>query len=462
MKYSYSDVRLEHVQEPVKDCTGTPVALTDETMAERKEAVLRKMKEMNLDALVVYADLEHGSNFEYLVGFLPRFEESLLVLHENGKAYLVLGNENLNKASKSRIEAEPVLASYFSLPNQPMQNEESFADILKKTGIEGKRVGIAGWKNFTSRYEDNSQMYDLPYFIMDALQQLCGKENLVNACRIFIGGDGVRTYNNPNEIAHYEFAAALASDCMLDAMDYLEEGVTEMDTADKLVRYGQRTSIVTIAAFGPRFIKANMYPTRKKLEKGDTISLTIGYKGGSSSRSAVAAETPADLPEGIQDYFEKVCAPYFTSIQAWLEQIHTGMKGGEMYNLINEVLPKKTYGWKLCPGHTTSDEEWMSSPIYEGSEEILHSGTLFQTDIIPSVSGYPGVSMESTCLLADQALKEQIEKQYPEMYQRMLARRDYIVNVIGIHLSDEILPMCNTLAYMRPLALSDQAAVVRR
>ena len=35
------------------------------------------MQEENFDILVIYADLEHGSNFEYLCGFLPRFEEAL-------------------------------------------------------------------------------------------------------------------------------------------------------------------------------------------------------------------------------------------------------------------------------------------------------------------------------------------------------------------------------------------------
>ena len=77
--YRYADVSLREVPEPPRDCPLAPVPLTDETMTSRRRTVLGAMAERGLDALVVYADLEHGSSFEYLVGFLPRFEEALLV-----------------------------------------------------------------------------------------------------------------------------------------------------------------------------------------------------------------------------------------------------------------------------------------------------------------------------------------------------------------------------------------------
>ena len=53
------------------------------------------MAKEQYDALIIYADKEHGSNFEYFTGFIPRFEEGLLIIDKNDKATLVLGNENL-------------------------------------------------------------------------------------------------------------------------------------------------------------------------------------------------------------------------------------------------------------------------------------------------------------------------------------------------------------------------------
>lgn len=457
MKYDHSKFYLKNVEAPEKDCTLDPIELSDGTMKERRQNVISKMKERQLDALVIYADVEHGNNFEYLVGFLPRFEEALLILHQDGEAYIVMGNENLNKVSKARFKCKAVHAPYFSLPNQPMENTCSFTDILRETKIENKKIGVVGWKNFTSNFEDNRKMFDIPMFIMNSLIELCGYERIENHADIFIGDTGVRTINNANEIAHYEFYASLASDCMLDALNDLKVGVSELEIGDKLTRYGQKPSVVTIAAFGERFINANMYPTNKKLELGNPISLTVGYKGGLSSRAGYAVEKKEQLPENLQDYIEKVAAPYFASVCAWLENIHVGMTGNEMYELINEVLPQKQYRWHLCPGHLTADEEWLSSPIYKGSKEVIKSGMLMQTDIIPSVVGYGGVSVESTICIADEKLQETIKQIYPDLYQRIMKRREYIISELGINLHKDVCPMASTLAYMRPFMLSCKA-----
>ena len=123
-----------------------------------------------------------------------------------------------------------------------------------------------------------------------------------------------------------------------------------------------------------------------------------------------------------------------------------------------EVLPRATYGWSLCPGHLTAEEEWLCSPVYEGSGEVLTSGTLFQIDIIPSVPGYGGVSAESTVALADEGLKRDIRSRYPGMWERMERRRAYITEVLGIALSPDVLPMCSTVAYLRPYLLNHRQA----
>ena len=85
---------------------------------------------------------------------MPRFEEALLVLHADGKAFLVLGNENYNKAEKARISASAICLSHFSLPDQPMQTKKSVSQILGQICIKDKKtIGLAGWKKFTSSVE---------------------------------------------------------------------------------------------------------------------------------------------------------------------------------------------------------------------------------------------------------------------------------------------------------------------
>lgn len=130
-----------------------------------------------------------------------------------------------------------------------------------------------------------------------------------------------------------------------------------------------------------------------------------------------------------------------------------------MFNEIETVLPRSEYHWSLCPGHLTAEEEWMSSPIYEGSEEKLKSGMIFQIDIIPSKSGMAGTGCESTVLLADENLKKDIQNEYPDMWDRMMKRLDYMKNVLNIPVSDDILPMCSTVAYLRPFLLNKDCAM---
>lgn len=267
------EIIYSKVDEPKKDC-ALPVMLSDETIMQRKEKVLTKMQERKLDKLVVYCDVEHGNNFSYLIGFFTRFEEALLVIDKSGEMKLVLGNENLNKCSKARVQCSPVHASVLSLPNQPDRKDKSFKELLKEAGIsEDLRVGLVGWKHFTSDIENNRQIFDVPSFIVDSIRYIIKDEELLtNETDIFIGENGVRTINNANEIAHYEYGAALASDSMLDAMNLLEEGVSEMELGAMLTQSGQHTNVVTIAASGERFIKGNMFPTANKVKVGDTIS----------------------------------------------------------------------------------------------------------------------------------------------------------------------------------------------
>ena len=450
-------IKLKEIEAPKPEEGLIPVMLSDETMQNRKARLLENMQKDGFDAVVVYADLEHGSNFEYLCGFLPRFEEALLILHANGKAFMVLGNENLNKAGKARIEAVPVHMPHFSLPNQPMQTEKSVAQILASCELEdAEKIGLIGWKNFTSHVEDNHLLFDLPYFLVEALKTVCGKAQFANAAYLLIGENGVRTTNNANEFAHYEYGAALAGNCILKTMDRLKVGKTEMEMAETLAADGQRHSVVTIMATGARFEKANLYPGNKQIQCGDKISITTGFKGGLQSRAGYAVECAEQLPEKEQDYLKAVAIPYFQAVKTWLETIKIGINGNDLYEAVEAVLPKEDYGWTLNPGHLCADEEWMSSPIYPQSEETLQSGMLFQIDIIPSVNGYGG---ESGILLADEQLRKAIAKEYPAVWERIVKRRAYMQEVLGIRIQEDVLPTSMATAYLRPYLLKKEMAL---
>ncbi|PIF21938.1 M24 family metallopeptidase [Candidatus Pantoea floridensis] len=446
---------------PVKFSDVEPVSLSDDTLLKRKNTLLAGMKRQGFDSLVIYADKEHGSNFEYLTGFIPRFEEGLLLLDQSGRCTLVLGNENLKLARFSRVAASLVHTPFFSLPNQPMENEVPLEQLFADAGLNNSnKVGLVGWKMFTPAAGNGHTLFDLPYFIVDAIKRTLKDDAVLeNAVHLFIGDNGARTTCNANEIAHYEYGANLASNCMLDALNAIEVGVRETELGALLSGEGQAHTVVTIAATGSRFANANLYPTYKKIQRGDPLSLTTGFKGGLSSRSGFVIAEASELPQSQSDYLDRIAKPYFGAVVAWLENIRVGTRGGMLYDLIEQVLPKQHFGWHLNPGHLVADEEWMSSPIYPRSVEVLKSGMMLQIDIIPAVAGYSGASAEECVALADAALQMEIRHAYPALWQRIETRRRYLREVIGIQLSADVLPLSNSVAYLRPFFLAKHQAL---
>jgi DNA-binding transcriptional MerR regulator len=73
-----------------------------------------------------------------------------------------------------------------------------------------------------------------------------------------------------------------------------------------------------------------------------------------------------------------------------------------------------------------------------------------QIDIIPSRAGYAGVSIEDTVALADESLRHELAQAYPELWQRIVTRHRYIRERLGIALPEEVLPLSNTVGYLRP------------
>ncbi len=454
-------VILTTVNEPPTFVDVPPIFLTEETMEERKNKLMKRMNEESIDTVVIYADREHGANFEYLTGFIPRFEESILVMDTNGRNTLIVGNENLKMHAHSRIKTDLIHYPPFSLPNQPMNDEKPLASIFTSLNFKKKKkIGLIGWKMFSTQKVEASKLFDLPYFIVEAIKEAADDTvELINGAYLMIGEGGARRENNENELAHYEYGANLASRAMLRALNKIEVGLKETDIAEQLNEEGQTNTVVTIAAAGTRFEHANLYPTHKRIKLGDKMFLTTGFKGGLSSRTGFVVEKEAQLPAEQADYLERVAKPYFHAIVAWLEKIKIGLLGEEMYQLIESVLPKQAFHWQLNPGHLTADEEWLASPIYEGSKERLISGMIFQLDIIPSVPGYAGVSAEECVAIADETLRASIEANYPKLWERICIRRNYLKEELNICLSADVLPLSNTVAYLRPFYLAKTKAL---
>lgn len=448
---------------------GYPVArpeIPTEVYEARKEAFLKLMRAKGLDCVVIYADREHNGNFKYFTGADPRFEEGLLVIHASGKVYGALGNECLVLENTSAIPMEGVSCQAFSLPNQPMDCFMGMEDVLRRCGLaEGMRVGLTDWKLFTEKHgADWKRLFGMPWYIVEAVASVVGgMDRLSNETALLIApGTGLRLRAEADAIAAFEFGATCASQSVLDMMDLLRSGMSEMEIANLARTYGQPLSCHTYVVSGPNCRRGLISPGNHRLMVGDPITVSVGIEGGLTCRSGMAANDARDFGPDGEYYLEEIVKPYIAAVFNWYETIGIGVRCGDIYDMIQSNIPAEKHGWKLNPGHMLSYEEWLNSPIYKGSDVRIESGNIFQMDIIPSDPVYHGPNAEDGVAIADEALREQLAQRHPEVYARIMARRRFAEEQIGLKLKPEVLPLANSFCEYRPFMLCRERAIAVR
>jgi len=181
-------------------------------------------------------------------------------------------------------------------------------------------------------------------------------------------------------------------------------------------------------------------PVGATLRRGTPLSTNICYWGSNCCRSGWIAASARDLPPGAQDYVENFAGPYFEVMSEWFGLLRLGTPGGALARLVSEKLPFEKFGIFLNAGHLIHLDEWLSSPIYPGSDVPLHSGMVMQADVVPSSRIYASTRMEDGVVIADESLRGQIRTQFPDCFARCQKRREFMAGVLGIPLLDEILP----------------------
>lgn len=450
------DIIYEKVQVPKSLIADSMPVVPITVYKERLKRIIGKMNKKGLNKLFLYADKEHCGNFEYVCGYDPRYEEAALIIEDTGKCTVILGNECIPLNRLSKVDMESYLCQLFSLPNQPMDKENDLGRTLKDIGIKiGDQIGICGWKLFPD-LKSGRQYMEVPFYIIDEMQKIVGKENVINANDIFISPwDGVRTVNEVDQIAVFEFASSLASNQMLKCLEHLKAGISEQEACKELNGLGLPMTSHVMFCSGERADISLTSPTTRILEIGDPVVFSMSLRGGLTCRAGYLVDNRDELQEKNKDYIEKVVKPYFAMAVSWLENIGLDVTGGDLYELVETMFPKERFGWTLNPGHLTGMEEWLSSPIYPGSDIKLRSGMIIQQDIIPSSTDcYFTTNIEDGLLLADEYLRQSIRCKYPDMWERMQIRRAYMENELGIHLKQEVLPMSNSLGLLRPFMLN--------
>jgi hypothetical protein len=83
-----------------------------------------------------------------------------------------------------------------------------------------------------------------------------------------------------------------------------------------------------------------------------------------------------------------------------------------------------------------------------------------QVDVIPATgTPYFTTNVEDGIALADGRLRAELAAAYPEAWDRIQARREFMRDALGISLHDDVLPFSNIPAYPPPFLLRPERVV---
>ncbi|MBI2193764.1 MAG: M24 family metallopeptidase [Planctomycetes bacterium] len=457
-------IRYGPVAEPNLELPRGYPALPAEAFRSRLERLERVLAREQAGAVVVYGDREHFANLSWLTGIEPRFEEAIAVFTAGRPPAVLLGNECLGLAEWTPAPVRAIHWPALSLNNQPRSGIRPLPDLLREAGLpSGQRIGVAGWKcPDAQEFRDPEHTFETPSFLVDTLREMAGRPEMVfNATSCFMGPEaGLRVVHEPAAIAQLEAAAALASHGVSRLLQALEPGRSELELAECFQTRGLPLSCHPMVSTGPKARFGLTSPSDRRVQRGDAFTTALGICGGLTCRAGYVAESLSDIPAATSGWMDEIARPFFAAVATWYQALRIGLPGGELFDLMEERIPRARFGWSLNPGHLLGLDEWISSPVYPGSRVPFRSGMAVQMDIIPAPrEGCCGGNVEDGVVLADEGLRAQLASGWPEVWRRILLRRRFMTEVLGIALDDSVLPLSQIPGLWRPLLLDRRKAL---
>lgn len=447
--------RLAHIPLPEFGVPDAEPDMPASVYRARAERLRARAEAAGFDRILVWADREHSANLAWLSGFDPRFEEALLMMGtapDAARPAILLGNEDWGLGGAAPLPMRRTWFQDLSLPDQPRHRSEPLPRILADEGIrEGSRVGVLGWKSYADR-----SWLEVPSFLVDALRTAVGPTGVVeNANDLLISPlDGLRTVNEPEQLAVFEWASSHTSEGIKRLLHGLRPGMTEREAVALLGWNGMPLSCHLMLTAGPRARLGMLSPSDRPLALGDPFTTAYGIWGALTCRAGWLVEEAAQLPAAIRDYVDRVAGPYFKAVAAWYEALAVGTEGGTLHAIIDRHIGDPFFGLFLNPGHLLHLDEWIASPISAGSTVPLRSGSALQVDIIPATgTEWFTSNIEDGLAIADDALRAELAERFPGMWARIQARRAFMRDALGIALHADVLPLSNIPAYLPPFLL---------
>ncbi len=407
--------------------------------------------------IVVYGDREHFSNLEYLTGYDPRFEEALLGLTRDGKKpAIIVGCEGMDYATRIPFPIDRILFAPMGLVGQASA-EKTFKQAVLEAGVTpGAKIGLIGWKYFKpANFAAPELQTEAPWYMVETLREIAGSDCFVNAAALLMDNEtGLRHQLEAKELVLQEIAGTKSSRAAYHVLANLREGMNEVQAAAYLGIDGTPLGTHANVNFGWENVRVGLASPNyhATLHRGDALGAGVGYRRSLCHRAGVYVGSEKEMLQeqhGCEDAFYK---PYFAAVAAWYEALAIGATGGDVYAAVVAKLGSLSeFGVGLNPGHLIHTEEWSNSPFDAGVTEKLPNGVAIQCDFTAAHSFWQiSAHAEDGVILADAALQAEIHAVSPASLSRMLARREFMREKLGINVRDEVLPTSDMPGWYTP------------
>jgi hypothetical protein len=454
-------IQLADVAMPPLD---VPEELPAITAAEFEARIAALLAAVDVDQVVVYGDREHAAGLLFLCNLDPRFEEVLLVLGQ-GRRTLLLGKEDIGYVPVVPIDLDTILVPSLSLMGIDRTGGPTVEQALREAGLAaGDRIGVVGWKALLPGESSGSfSPIFAPAFMVDTLREIAGSPELVVDVTSVLTNPvtGLRSFNSADQIAVFEWGASRCSAYVMAVLGAAGPGVSEREAFQAVPWGGEPLSYHPVFASGPDVAVGLRSASSRRFELGDAAIVGIGLWGGNCARGGVLAALEADLRPESDGYLDALAVPYWRAMATWYESLELGKAGGDVFAEITGLLEGESFASSLNPGHLIHYDEWLDSPIRAGSGDPIASGMVIQSDIIPTgIRAGWTANCEDTVAIGDAALRAELESRHPELWSRIVARRTFMRDTLGVAVRDEVLPLSCTPAYYTPFWLDLGKALV--
>lgn len=446
---------LEASWEPI-DHAAAP-RLTGEDYQERIRRMWALKEADRYSCVIIYADREHYSNVHYFTDLDVRFEEALLVLFRDRRPIIVLGNEDMAYSAIIPYDIDRRLYQTFSLMGQPNDSRSKpLSQLIAEFELPAQgQIGLIGWKQYDKALHAGRKLVtDVPHYIVEELIAQFGIERIENATDLLTDCVyGLKHHVSAKEIAQFETLGAKGSRSVYKCLRALRPGMTEIEASAALCIDGDPLATHPNVNFGDTNTSYGLSSPKyyRRLKLGDFIGVGYGLRGANVHKAGMYARDEGDIPADRKGFMEEMLKPYYASIVRWYEMLRIGTPCGDIWQMVDDWIGLEKFGVGLNPGHLAHTDEWTNSPFEKGSTVPVASGMTLQCDFTVSFRApYMTSHVEDGVVIADEALRAEVKAIAPESWKRIEQRRQFMKDVLGIDLGDEVLPLSDMPAVCFP------------